>query len=589
MRVHRVATLSAVCLSFLGAVATAKKSNLNGWYKCSDVTFSDEGNSTGMIAECAVYKAPLCYPGICVAPASVDPTVDIFVKRLPAASEDPATAHNVWLLQGGPGISSSSLESTMSYLNYQLEGKFNIYTMDHRGTGRSTRLDCVSAQATTTGSPFGSEIELSEVTACAQDLKYKYGDLASFSITSSATDIATFIAKYTNGEDTIVYGLSYGTTLAERLMHLKTPTVIGYVLDGVATTSAAAEDKFQYVSKMEVNSGEMGDAFLDVCIDDEGCSRHFRPRSLPASLRHLIEKFDKEPHSACAQLVKKEGLNPRDSPSLSLRSVLGWMLPDPALRAFIPVVVYRLSHCEKGDLTVLTRFFTSFKLYIERENQDVAYRSLLLYHLIVFSEMWETPAPSFGVLKKRLADSTMYPGEYEKMHETGLVEANQYYCAYSKEKSPACDKLHLGNNGSSAIIYKRDRYWNKTSVIPSHASVLILSSKMDAQTPHKYAKALFKGMVGSNKELVTFKYATHGTVMSTELAGGGEFTETCGMKLLGSYVKNGGNLDRLDKSCLKEMPALNLTIPMGQRTYFLGLTEDAYDGGTTRARTSLSA
>ena len=76
--------------------------------------------------------------------------------------------------------SSSSLrsavdvvESIMSYLNYQLEGKVNIYIMDHRGTGRSTRLDCVSAQATTTGSPFGDEIDLSEVAACAQDLKYK--------------------------------------------------------------------------------------------------------------------------------------------------------------------------------------------------------------------------------------------------------------------------------------------------------------------------------------------------------------------------------------------------------------------------------
>ena len=490
--------------------------------------------------------------------------------------------------------SSSSLrsavdvvESIMSYLNYQLEGKVNIYIMDHRGTGRSTRLDCVSAQATTTGSPFGDEIDLSEVAACAQDLKYKYGDLASFSITSAATDIATFIAKFTNGEDTIVYGTSYGTTLVERIMHLKTPTVIGYVLDGVATTSAAAEDKFRYVSKMEVNSGEMGDAFLDLCIDDEGCSRHFRSRSLPASLRHIIKKFDKEPQSACAQLVKKEGLYSRHSPSLSLRSALGWMLPDPTLRAFIPVVVYRLSHCEKGDLAVLAQFFASLKSYLERENQDVAYRSMILYHLIVFSEMWETPAPSFGVLKKRLADSTMYPSEYEKLHETGLYEANQLYCAFSKEKSPTCDKFQLGNNGSSAIIYERDRYWNKTLVIPSHASVLLLSSKMDAQTPHKYAKALFEGLVGSNKELVTFEYATHGTLMSTELSGGGEFTETCGMKLLGSYVKNGGNLDRLDKSCLDEMPALNLTIPTEQRTYFLGPTQDAYDGGTTRAKTSL--
>ena len=82
----------------------------------------------------------------------------------------------------------------MEYLRYLLEGKANIFTMDHRGTGRSTRLDCMSAQATTTGSPFGSDIDLSEVSACAQDLKYKFGDLSSSSMTTAATDIATFIS-----------------------------------------------------------------------------------------------------------------------------------------------------------------------------------------------------------------------------------------------------------------------------------------------------------------------------------------------------------------------------------------------------------
>ena len=36
----------------------------------------DVRSSAGVIAECAVYKAPLCYPGICEALPSVDPTVD---------------------------------------------------------------------------------------------------------------------------------------------------------------------------------------------------------------------------------------------------------------------------------------------------------------------------------------------------------------------------------------------------------------------------------------------------------------------------------------------------------------------------------
>ena len=467
----------------------------------------------------------------------------------------------------------------MEYLHYLLEGKANIFTMDHRGTGRSTRLDCVSAQATTTGSPSGSEIDLSEVSACAQDLKYKFGDLSSFSMTTAAMDIATFISKFTNGKDTVVYGTSYGTALVERLMHLKTPTVIGYVLDGVSTTATAAKDKFAYFSMGDRDTGEVGDAFLELCIDDEECSRYLKAESLSASLRHLIEKLDKEPNSSCAQLVSTKGAQSKDLPSFSLRSTLGGMLVDPTWRAFIPPVIYRLNHCTEGDRIVLTQFFAGLRSAIETLPQDTAYVSMLLYDLVVFSETWETPAPPFRVLKKRIKDASMCVRNYKDMHMR-----NQLYCAFSKEKSPTCDGLQLDNNDSSTIIYERDQYWNKTAVIPRHASVLLLSSKLDAQTPHKYAEALFEGLVGSNKEIVTFEYAPHGTVMTTPF---GESGEMCGMNLLASYVKNGGNLDRLDKSCLDKMPALNLTIPTDIRTEYLG-TEDVYDGKTTRARASLS-
>ena len=71
------------------------------------IKISDEGSSAGVIAECAVYKALLCYPGICEALPSVDPTVDIFVKRYPATSGDPSAASNVWFVTGAPAYASS--------------------------------------------------------------------------------------------------------------------------------------------------------------------------------------------------------------------------------------------------------------------------------------------------------------------------------------------------------------------------------------------------------------------------------------------------------------------------------------------------
>ncbi|KAG3081937.1 hypothetical protein PC121_g6299 [Phytophthora cactorum] len=222
MQLYHVISLVAVIAQASAASSSASHSDLNGWYPCSESTFADEGGSGNQDAECAVYSAPLCYPGICATPKPIDSTVDIFVKRV-AAVIDAETATNVWLLQGGPGASSTAMESAMVELHARLDGAVNVYTMDHRGTGRSTLLDCVAAQATTTGSPWGSGIDTAEVPACAQALEKKYGNLSSFSMTSAAMDMATFISDYSNSADTIVYAVSYGTALVERLIHLDPP------------------------------------------------------------------------------------------------------------------------------------------------------------------------------------------------------------------------------------------------------------------------------------------------------------------------------------------------------------------------------
>ncbi|KAG3149821.1 hypothetical protein PI124_g13212 [Phytophthora idaei] len=58
--------------------------------------------------------------------------------------------------------------------------------------------------------------------------------------------ILPFISKYSNGASSIVYGVSYGTVVVERLMHLNPPTVNGYALDGIATASGASGNKFEY-------------------------------------------------------------------------------------------------------------------------------------------------------------------------------------------------------------------------------------------------------------------------------------------------------------------------------------------------------
>jgi pimeloyl-ACP methyl ester carboxylesterase len=458
----------------------------------------------------------------------------------------------------------------MVELHGRMNGTVNVYTMDHRGTGRSTLLDCVAAQATTTGSPVGSSIDTSEVPACAEALEKKFGSLSSFSMTSAAMDMATFISNYSNDANTIVYAVSYGTALIERLIHLAPPEVTGYVLDGVATSSGAAADKFEYFSTWDADFGDVGDAFMALCPTIGECDDRFSSSDLATTLQNLLTQFDSDPDSTCAALVSTVNSDVNTDPvSYIVREALGSLLQSASLRTLIAPVVYRLNRCASEDIDVLTHFFTALNTYLASPDEESVLESTLLYYLIVFSEMWETPEPSAAEMLARFTNASISNG--------GTYTEIPDYCAYSKESSPVCDELDVGNYSANGIIYARDEYWNKSAVIPTQASVLLMNGKLDPQTPYKYATALLGALDGDKKELITFDYATHGTLWTTPLDPNADYSETCGMKLLLSYVSNDGDLASLDKSCVGEMPAFNLTVPLGYQHYFLS-SADAYDG-----------
>ncbi|KAF1331595.1 Serine protease family s33, partial [Globisporangium splendens] len=587
MHVHVAAAFAAVLLaggaraqtsvtsrsnSTSNSNATTTASSLNGWYACTEFTFADDANGeTLKDAECAVYTAPLCYSGICS--DAKDRTVEVFVKRIPAV-DDADSMPNVWFLQGGPGAGSTAMESAMISFREQMNGKVNVYTMDHRGTGRSTLLNCLAAQATTSGSPSGSDIDVTEVPDCAKDLETKYGsDMAAFSVTTAATDLSTFISTYQGSTGkTFVYGVSYGTALVERLMHLKNADISGYILDGIATSSGSDLKNFEYFSMWDADFGEIGDYYMTFCAKDATCAARFSTTSLADTLQSIIDNFDAKPDSTCAALVRDvtsgEPGTAVEPASYTLRRSLGSLFQSESTRSLIPVLAYRLSRCNKADTAVLTHYFNVSSSVLSPTYEDSAFESTLLYYLIVFSEMWESPEPSVSVMLKRFTDAIICNGG-----TSGTVPT---YCAFSKEQSTTCDALNVSSYSASPLVYKKDEYWNVAAEIPNDTSVLLMSSKMDPQTPHKYAEHLLAALDGTAKELITFEHATHGTLWTTP-QGDEDKTITCGMEILLSYVKNEGDLSKLDKSCVATMPAISFEVDEDTAVELLS-TSDAFDG-----------
>ncbi|TMW58476.1 hypothetical protein Poli38472_010035 [Pythium oligandrum] len=590
-RVLSVAALVATALT--QSAVHAASLDLNGWYSCSSVSFEESlpttevpesittnsqmneylnGGSSVPEAECAIFQAPLCYDDVCE--SSGNRTIDVFVKRI-VGSRGGENLPNVFFMQGGPGAASPAMESAMISLYYQLSGNVNVYTMDHRGTGRSTKLDCIAAQALTSASPSGSSVSIDEVGDCAADLEKLYdGDLAAFSITSAASDLNYFISSYLTDSQTFVYGVSYGTAVVERLIHLNTTEIAGYILDGVATSSGSNKKNFEYFSTWDVDYDEVAAYFLSKCEKyPEDCGKYFEGSSVSTALKTLLKNLENSSFK-CTTTVDKHlsalygipsGLA---SPAELLRSIMGQLFADATLRNLIPVLTYRFSRCNDDDIAVTSHFFKTMGGSLTQISEEDAFTSDLEYKLIVYSELWETPTPTYEELMAKFLNTSISSGTYSEVGN---------YCAFTKAKDPGCaDYAQYAEYEASSIVYKRDKYWNVAAQPSDSASVLLLSSKMDPQTPHKYAELLYEALDTKNKKLVTFEHATHGTIWTTPISNSAN-APICGMYVLASYVSVGGDISKMDASCVEDMPELSFKVPDELLSDWLNTTS-AYDG-----------
>lgn len=243
-------------------------------------------------------------------------------------------------------------------------------------------------------------------------------------------------------------------------MHLNPVSVKGYILDGVATTSGASLDKFEYYSKRDADLGEVGEYFMGLCALDGACKAHFPSGNLSSALRDLLTTLDTNLNSTCSTLISVG--EDSNIPSDTLKPILATLLREAGTWTLFPPVVYKLSRCNENDVNVLNQFFTFYASYTTYpSNTESIPLARLLNSLIMFSEMWEAPTPSNDDLYARFANASITSGDMNGEATT--------YCAFSKEKSAVCNEingeLNVGNYDGDGIIYKRDRYWSKAATL----------------------------------------------------------------------------------------------------------------------------
>ncbi|GLE08136.1 hypothetical protein PINS_up019098 [Pythium insidiosum] len=456
----------------------------------------------------------------------------------------------------------------MKMLYEMLEGTTNIYTVDHRGTGRSFFLNCRAAQAFTTGSPGNVNVDFLEFPNCVKDVLFQIDNqTAAFSVSSAAKDVEYVVNNVSSAEtDVYVYGASYGTYLTERVMHLAPPRVRGYILDGVVSE---ASPSFATFSSDRIPVGKY---YASLCEKDPQCASKYAYGvkefgDLHSAWVNTFKKLDDAKTKSCGDLVSDRALA---TPTSILRTIISSLpavpltteLPVPA-REVVPALFKMLDRCEKDDVATIRGLFQLQandtlqsgweRLMASAEGasvqplNEVTTGSPLLMYLIKSSEMWSFPSVSIDEENKKMADGVfaidstddfayfcMLNGDWKDPSCSSLVQ-------YGKQMQPPRD---LSKIPLAPFTYKRDDYFQKVAKIPRNASVMVMNGKLDFQTVFSGAKEQYEKMEGSAKLLVEFPYAGHCPGLS----------EACGTTIIASFLRNGGSVNATNASCAATLP-----------------------------------
>lgn len=479
------------------------------WDPCS----LHEGANDGL-AECATLEMPLFWDKL-----DDSRTIGIRAKRLLSEKKSEG---QVWLLAGGPGQSGTvSLPEFMQDI-MELNPAVDLYTIDHRGTGFSGRLDCPEAEET--ASIKGTYVSAEETPSCVEYLVDKWEDgLGAITTSNSAIDVAAFIeASREDGKRVFVYGGSYGTYWAQRYLQIFPNQADGAILEGIVPPDAT----FVWYDE---KTNDVAHELMNLCGRDAFCSSKLGHDPW-ARLGALLENVD----SGHCNIF---GIN-KDL----IRTMFAYLMYWNTTNLVIPAATYRLERCDADDRRAILKAYLYFlgpgsAWFLESY-------SILLQHHIVFSEMW---------------DHADFDG----------VDLDEYFAEIYKDgyviKNGGPTKLHLKANWP---IYKDslwDDRWAHTNI-----PVLMLQGRLDPATPIVEAVRVGKHYSGEYQYFVEFPHASHVIMGSTPTVDGND----CGYDIFNAFLKN--PTGPLDTSCVESTKPVDFKGTPTLAETFFG-TNDLWD------------
>ncbi|MFK7912983.1 MAG: alpha/beta hydrolase [Pseudomonadales bacterium] len=253
----------------LGPVAVASQAPV-----FSSCALAGNGGATRANAQCAIAAVPLNHD---------DPDgaqIELHIARIRSLAPDPA-ADAFTVINGGPGGSSLSLYADLAPVFASILRERDIVVVDQRGTGRSTPLTCPELE----DSPTVSDPQLIAGFArqCVASLEH---DPRYFTTSVAVRDLELIRAQLGYAQLTI-YGVSYGTRVAQHYARRYPEQTRALIIDGVLPVTAALGPQ------IAIKAQDTLDSIMARCADDADCNQALP--ALPQQLAALRAELTKAP------------------------------------------------------------------------------------------------------------------------------------------------------------------------------------------------------------------------------------------------------------------------------------------------------
>jgi pimeloyl-ACP methyl ester carboxylesterase len=422
-------------------------------------------------------------------------------------------------LQGGPG--QATVELMSEYFDFTVAPLLNerdFILLDQRGMGLSEpNLDCPLLDIVFEDDAEGSIPEaqreekfLNAFRACRDRLTTDGVDLSSYNTMESAADVKDVIVALGYQQATL-FGVSYGTRLAQVVMRENPEVVYSSVLDSVLPVE----------SKVYNESAAVAQASLDTlfagCAADPECNRTYP--NLEADLREVVTQLEAKPMRTTLFGYGEDDYS-RKVDGTEFMSTILWAMRDPELQGIVPQAIGRT---KSGEANMLG-FILSFPVETVSDINLGAYLSINCREQVYAS----TP-------KEIGEDLASYP-------DTETVGLSWVY-------------------GDPNFIYSLCDTWqvegpraDETEALTSDIPTLVMAGEYDSTTPPFWAKQVAERL--GRGTYAEFPGMGHGVAFSQ--------TSFCPNEILQSFLTEPETPP--DISCTNEMSPPDFAVPYSGET-----------------------